>query len=224
MVERRNIHTGYRQRVQSLHKATALLVHKYTRSGTVLDVGCGVGNALQIIHRLNPRLVLYGADIDPRCLELAREKVDQLNTILIPESEDFRFTSIGSTFQTCLLSHSLEHMEYPLQAVRDLMTLIRPGGHLVLATPNPVRPDVFWKSLSRMHYVNRGHIQAWDRSHWMNFIERIAKLNAVEYATDEVRVFPRRFSRRIRSLQSIEEELTRVFPHWSFSNIVVIQK
>jgi hypothetical protein len=82
---------------------------------------------------------------------------------------------------------------------------------------------VFFGNLRRRHYVNRGHAYAWDRSHWMNFLEEILGLEVVRYAEDEVKVFSDRLSQRFAPLKSFEIGLARWAPWWSFSNIAVVR-
>jgi hypothetical protein len=97
-------------------------------------------------------------------------------------------------------------------------------GHLLLAVPNPVRPTVFFGNIRKKHYVNPGHVYSWDRSHWMNLLERVLGLDVVEYASDEVKLFSWRMLRAVPRLKTVEIALSRWVPWWSFSNIAVVRK
>jgi len=220
-----NIHLPYNVRINEYHRQAARLTLKYTTktAGRVLDIGCGTGFVLDIIAKENSRLALFGADIDPQCLKLTKQKSNTINTIQLTEDEPLMALN-GKTYDTIIMSHVLEHTEYPLKVLGDVMKLLEPGGHLVLLVPNPVRLDVVLFNLFRYHYVNRGHIHAWDRSHWMNFLERIAGLNVIEYASDDIKLFPWQIKERIKFLYAIERQLAVLIPWWSFSNIAVIRK
>ena len=93
-----------------------------------------------------------------------------------------------------------------------------------MAVPNPARPSVLIGNIFRKHYVNHGHVVAWDRSHWVNLLERIMKLDVVEYASDTVIICPERIKKRLPSLKRLEMALAVILPWWSFSNIAVIRK
>jgi len=136
----------------------------------------------------------------------------------------FKLAGLPRDFDLVVMSHVLEHMLDPVAALQSALEVLRPGGHLLLAVPNPVRPSVFLASLLRREYVNRGHVVAWDRAHWINFLERILALEVVRYASDSVPVFPERWKRRIGLLGRCEEWLVGPFPWLSFSNIAVVRK
>jgi len=101
------------------------------------------------------------------------------------------------------------------------MGLLSPGGILVLAVPNPLRPTVIWRSILRQNYANRGHVCAWDRSHWMNFLENILQLNVLCYSQDYV---PVPFLRKFSLFRPLEELIAQILPWFAYSNIAVIQK
>ena len=220
-----NIHISHRDSaIQTFHRLIAKLVVKYAPSnGRVIDIGCGLGQCLHIVNKLNPTLSLYGADISQDCLRITRERTEKVNCILMEESSS-DLKKLGIDYDCCIMSHTLEHMVSPLHTLINSMSLIKPGGHLIVAVPNPVRPEVIIKSILQKTYVNLGHVYSWDRSHWINFLERIAKLTVVEHCSDEVRIFPGRISKNIYLLKSIEIMLSHIIPWLSFSNISVVKK
>ncbi len=221
--EDRNPHLPGRQRPQVHHRVTAALAHKYTPGGRVLDVGCGWGYTLYQLWRLRPDLELHGADMDEACLRRTRDRVPDVVTIRM-QPDRFDTDSLGASYDTCILSHVLEHLSHPREAVHRLLAVLRPGGHLVLVVPNPLRPTIMLTSMLRMRMVNPGHLQAWDRSHWMNFLENWIDAEVVEYASDEVRIFPGRWKQRLRPLEELHVGLAKVLPWWSFSNMAVIRR
>jgi 2-polyprenyl-3-methyl-5-hydroxy-6-metoxy-1,4-benzoquinol methylase len=219
---RPSVHLSYEQGRQVYDQVVARLVAKYTAHGRVLDIGCGLGHALRCIREQAPALELWGADIDEVCLAATRARVEGVGTVRLPRN-GFDAATFGSQFDTCVLSHVLEHTLRPLDVLGELCTITRPGGHIILVTPNPVRPEIIVSSLLKRHYVNRGHVYAWDRSHWINFLENIARLHVVEYATDEVRLVPGRLKRLAPPVERLNILAARLLPWWSFSNIAVVR-
>jgi 2-polyprenyl-3-methyl-5-hydroxy-6-metoxy-1,4-benzoquinol methylase len=221
---RPNVHIRPDKDYTYYHQVMAALVLEHTpKAGRVLDLGCGMGHLLSLVHELEGSYQLVGADAFPDCVRRTQERVPSARTVQVPEDR-IDFSQLGGDYDTCIMAHSLEHMLRPADVVREVLDHVKPGGHLVLAVPNPVRPTVFFSNVKQKHYVNKGHVYAWDRSHWMNFLERILGLEVVTYASDEVRLFSERVLRVAPVLKRLEIGLSRFVPWWSFSNIAVVRK
>lgn len=217
-----SVHIPYDQKPQPYHRVVADLVSRHCKKdGVMLDIGVGVGHCLSLVQSKRPDIRLMGADIDQNCLDITGSRVKFDQTLLISDVDDL-FDGIPK-YDCVTMSHSLEHMLEPARVVREVMKIIRPGGVLVLAVPNPVRPQIFTTNLLRRKNVNLGHVYAWDRSHWMNFIEVILGLKVIEYAEDYFQL-PFKLSERLRFLRPIELLLVRLFPWFAMSNIVAIRQ
>jgi len=221
----KNVHIRYdNYEPKRYHLVIAEKVYEYAPSyGKVLDIGCGLGQILHRVHELNPTIELFAADIFQECLQITRDRVGKVQTILM-QNGGFDAAGLGEGYDACVMSHSLEHMTSPYDVLQNVMSIIRPGGYLILAVPNPVRPQVIIGNVSRKRYANLGHVYSWDRAHWMNFLENIGKFNVIEYPVDEVHIFPPRISKRVRLLKWFEIGISGLFPWFSFSNIAVIRK
>lgn len=223
-VNTRSVHVGYNfeRGFREYHEVVAELVCNYTKDdASILDIGCGAGHILSKIREKMPHLMMTAADIDKKCLELTEQRVG-CKKIHIKEIEELFSTPL--MFDTIIMCHSLEHMYRPVDIVRGVLKLLSPNGILVLAVPNPVRPTVFYGNILKRHYVNRGHVYAWDRSHWMNFLENILTLNVVCYSQDLVPLpFLQKFKKN-RLVNRFEKSLAKVLPWLSASNIAVIRK
>jgi 2-polyprenyl-3-methyl-5-hydroxy-6-metoxy-1,4-benzoquinol methylase len=221
---RPNVHISLAKSTSHYHRVLTALILRYTPgAGRVLDIGCGLGHLLELVQAADPSLALTGADAFPECVARTQDRVPTARVVQVPE-DHLDFELLGDDYDTCVMAHSLEHMLSPAEAVREVLAHLRPKGHLILAVPNPVRPTVFFGNLARRDYVNRGHVYAWDRAHWMNFLERILGLEVVEYASDEVKLFSNRVLRVAPVLKQLEIRLARLVPWWSFSNIAVVRK
>ena len=215
-----NVHIDYHQPMKPHHKVVARLVNRYShRKPYVIDIGCGVGHTLKLIKELLPSAILVAADTDASCLRITEKRVKLEQKILIKNIEEL--FEKENFFDTVIMSHVLEHMLRPVDIVISLMRMLKPGGILVLAVPNPVRPRVFLSALMKRHYVNRGHVCAWDRSHWINFLENILSLDVICYSQDFVEL---PFLRKFHIFSRLEEWLSKILPWLSFSNIAVVKK
>jgi len=115
----------------------------------MLDAACGVGQYLQVAQRRSPGTWqrLIGLDLSKGCVEHMRGhgidghvfdlERDDLNSVVERDSVDF------VTF-----CEAFEHMERPLDVLKKLLTVVRPGGRLFFTAQRygrdangPVRPD-----------------------------------------------------------------------------------
>ncbi len=219
----RSVHIPYNMKLRPYHKVVAeKAVKLLPKDGRMIEIGCGVGITLAIINKHRPDVHIDAADIDSTCLQLTGERVPGAKIITILEDRSFK--ELGANYDLIVASHVVEHLKNPYDSIKQFMDMLKPGGYLIVAVPNPVRPNIFFGNIFKKDYVNRGHVYAWDRSHWINFLERILKLNVVEYPVDFIPVFP--FSKFTGKswARNLQMAFAKVIPWWSFSNMAVIKK
>ena len=217
----KHINVDLGDRPMPYHEVIGRLALKYTKEGDrVLDLGCGLGHISRLIQAGGSRQISV-ADAYEVCLEKTTASVPVERAYLLSEEGFDIKAAITDRFETVVMSHVLEHLLNPVQAVRDTLELVEPGGHLILAVPNPGRPGVVLSNLFKVNYVNRGHVACWDPSHWRNFLENILELNVAEYAHDFIRI---KGVNRVPALMSIGKLLGSVAPWWCFSNIAVVRR
>jgi SAM-dependent methyltransferase len=141
------------------------------QSGKALDVGCGVG---QVVHQLDEDGVeAYGVDVSEPNIAKAR-KVSERCQIYDGKRlpfDDGHFDSLGAL-------NVLEHVDEPEAFIADLVRVAKPGGKIVLSSPNFFRA----LGLRDYHYRMRGIGQKWS-----NFRRLLAKRSQMKSAPDEVR-------------------------------------
>lgn len=184
----------------------------------ILDVGCGVGLLMRDLVDLGYEVA--GTDLDERCVK----EGSKYGPCKIADIMDLETELAGETFDLTVLSHVLEHIPSPIEAVRVLKRVS--SQWIVLAVPNPGRPHIFMKySLTSRDYSNRGHVYSWDRSHFTNFLTQFVGLEIVAWSSDGVRFLPGRLVRsplrRLGLLDRIEGAVGRRFPYLSTSLIVL---
>ncbi len=114
-----------------------------TAPGSVLDVGCGIGNFLAWSA---PRVTAAtGVDVDATAVAGARERG---LTAVLPDGLD---AALDGPVDVLTMWDVIEHVADPHAFVADVVDRLRPGGHLLLETPDaafPVRPAV--RALNRL--------------------------------------------------------------------------
>ncbi len=103
--------------------------------GKILEVGCGTGGLLAAAARLG--LEIEATDIALRWLVVARRRLDDLglSVPLVAASAD-RLPYADASFDTVVADSLLEHLDDPSSAFREWARVIRPGGRLLVWSPN----------------------------------------------------------------------------------------
>jgi len=117
----------------------------------VLDVGCGNGRLALLLNQERPGATYLGMDAVPELVELARARSDQLTDI----AAEFRVadvarpgwggglpgaapsTSLRTSFDCVVALAVLHHIpgfDLRVQVMREIATLLEPGGCLILST------------------------------------------------------------------------------------------
>jgi len=122
----------------------------------VLDVGCWAGAITHLLGQRHQRVV--GVDIHKDCIEVAKKKFHLPNIEFIRTNQELRPLS-EEKFDSIIALELIEHLEQPLTFLRRLKSLLKPGGFLIVSTPNAVSYLVFLRSLLRgvPKYVQRIH-------------------------------------------------------------------
>ncbi len=101
---------------------------------SVLDVGCGTGeNSKAILTRGH---AVYGIDISATAIAAYRQRGFDGRVMDVENGLDFA----DDTFDLVFCSEVIEHLTAPEVLARESLRVLKPGGHLVLSTPN----SAFW--------------------------------------------------------------------------------
>ncbi|MDJ1130599.1 class I SAM-dependent methyltransferase [Streptomyces iconiensis] len=103
-----------------------------TTPATVLDIGCGDGTAAATASRTLSRHRLVGVDWSQDALRRASAHLTAVRGELAGHGLPF---ATGSA-DAALFSEVIEHLVDPDAALDELHRVLRPGGHLLLSTPN----------------------------------------------------------------------------------------
>jgi 2-polyprenyl-3-methyl-5-hydroxy-6-metoxy-1,4-benzoquinol methylase len=142
-----------------------MLLDMVPAGGRVLDVGCSGGY-------LAERLVAGGAtvagiELDPAAAERARSVCEQ---VLVGDVEALELPFEQSSFDAIVCADLIEHLRDPGAFLRRVRPLLRPGGRLVLTTPNVANWTIRLALLfGRWRYTERGIL---DRTHAHLFTKR----------------------------------------------------
>ena len=112
---------------------------KYIRSlgqevgeGRILDVGCGVGQVVKALQ--NDGFDAQGVDVSEPNIRKANEHVGHCT---LYDGKQLPFED--NTFQSVGAFNVLEHVDEPEAFIRELIRVLKPGGRLVISSPNFLR-------------------------------------------------------------------------------------
>lgn len=110
------------------------ILHSVGRGDSVLDVGCGNGHLLYQLRTRFKKLV--GLEYSPHRLEQAKINLSEFGFEgVLGTAEDMKLVGSGSV--DCVVSaDTIEHIPDVYASAKELFRVLRPGGLLVINTPN----------------------------------------------------------------------------------------
>lgn len=122
----------------------------------VLDIGCGDGSFMKLLQEEG--CTVTGLDIDPDMVKIARER-----GLEVVEGDVLEYLSNTpqGTYDAVFSSNVIEHLppETVVEMVKLSYNVLKPGGLLLLATPNPesiiVHLYEFWRDATHVRPYNR---------------------------------------------------------------------
>jgi 2-polyprenyl-3-methyl-5-hydroxy-6-metoxy-1,4-benzoquinol methylase len=115
-------------------------------SGTLLDFGAGRGELLSILQAQRRFTTLSGTDVlhRPAGLSASIDWIEQdLNTPIAAKPQ----------FDVVICSEVIEHLENPRHTFRSIHGALKPGGTLLLTTPNQESLRSYVALLFRGHFI-----------------------------------------------------------------------
>ncbi|MCJ7737877.1 MAG: class I SAM-dependent methyltransferase [Anaerolineae bacterium] len=118
---------------------------------TVVDLACGTGDFLTLLQEMGIRAV--GVDTDPECCRVAGERG---LTVVQQDVVDYLQMQEAHSVDGFFTAHLVEHLRFEtvLRMFQECHRVLRPGGVIVVATPN-VRS--LFAHLD-MYYLHYGHV------------------------------------------------------------------
>jgi SAM-dependent methyltransferase len=110
----------FRRRLRAINR-------RLPAGGSLLDFGCAAGFFLELAQAAGWRVA--GVELAPDMAQLACRK---LGVRIVPDLEDLG----GDVFDVVTMWEVIEHLPHPLTTLREVLARLRPGGLLMLSTPN----------------------------------------------------------------------------------------
>jgi SAM-dependent methyltransferase len=122
---------GVHRAVKVLERVIAAYLQSSTSaSRSFLDVGCGMGGYLLAARQLGFDVLGFEPSVDHSRVATERLGLPVIRDYFTPAKLE------GRTFDLIMLSHVIEHIYSPKEFLHDLISALRPGGALIVITPN----------------------------------------------------------------------------------------
>ena len=114
------------------HRARYRFAARWVAGRCVLDVACGAGFGVHLLEAAGARVI--GMDLDARALVEARSSLARRANLV--RADGLRLPLPDATIDLVTSFETLEHVPDARCFVHELRRVLRPGGRLVLSTPN----------------------------------------------------------------------------------------
>ena len=192
------------------------------KGGRVLDVGSGRGEVMRMLSGAGYKV--QGCDMDDTCVALG-SRYGEVRKMTVEEVSPDKF---DGKFDCAIMSHVLEHVDNPKEAILHLDSVSR--GFIVISVPNPYYSPFIVNALLKREVplVNRAHLRSWDWAHFKTFIEVGCGLEVLGWFYDGVALPVLTRTRlplaRRGALSFVENKLLRsAFPRFCRSITAVIK-
>jgi len=102
----------------------------------VLDAGCGEGYGSRLLAELGGARRCVGIDIDERTIAAARDAYGNGATLEFEAGDVTRLPFEDKSFDVITCFETIEHVAAQSNAVAELARVLRPGGMLLISSPN----------------------------------------------------------------------------------------
>lgn len=135
------IDPAFRERARMIFEEVARIKPK-----KILDAGCGRGFYLKTLSCFPFVKKIFGIDINPSYLKIARKNIDK-EKVIISKASIYRLPFPNNCFDLVIASEVLEHLKDDKKALMELKRVLKKNAHLIITVPNYYFP-FFWDPLN----------------------------------------------------------------------------
>jgi len=149
-----------------IYELVLRLLREHALSGHVLDFGAGTGSLSLALCELGTFDQVVAVDLIDYP-DRAGHSLLSWHTVDLETGTPFE----ADSFDVVVAVEVIEHLENPRAAVRELARILRPGGSLLLTTPN----NESWRSA--ISYLSRGYFTAFGEASYPAHISPLLRVD-----------------------------------------------
>ena len=137
------------------HEYKAIELYEYLKSRgkekeklTLLDFGCGTGNAEKYLKKHLPNLIISACDISPESVKVAEKENQSLQDIVYKPFDGLNIP-FEQTFDIVYIANVFHHIPRRLQqeAMKNIAAKLKDSGFLMMFELNPLNPLTMWVAI-----------------------------------------------------------------------------
>lgn len=233
-VYRKGERTHYSKLLFSKNKVSmdkkAVLGEINWKSKTVLDVGCGTGELVNILAGLGAKSVL-GVDYSASAIAIAKRLYSRKNISF----KCLNANEVEGKYDVITSLGTIEHFDNPFRVVRRFRQILRPGGSIIIVSPNWSNPRGYMlmtlKLLfnARITLADLHYFTPLDFKHWADLLGMRLKWRTIDYdwamGRRLVSDFKRRIPRVLRdSKLPLDQKRIGQFIKWIRQEVIKIER
>ena len=114
----------------------------------ILDMGCGEGFYSMVLDNLYD-CKITAVDFDPEILALAHKWLDGRSNVTLEQGDITKLRFPDSSFDKIVCTEVLEHIDDDKTAIKELYSVLKPGGVIAITVPNKNYP-LLWDPLNKV--------------------------------------------------------------------------
>ncbi len=159
------------------HKKFFKKYKNFSKRTKVLDIGCGAG---EFIFELKKRgCEVWGVDFDRGAIKIAKQRFNLENVYSLSFEEFFQKKNLPK-FDVITFFEVIEHLDNPLEFIKNIKKILKPGGKIVLSAPYRERMLLNFNNWDFPPH----HFTRWNKEAIVNIFEKqgfyIADIDYVE--------------------------------------------
>jgi 2-polyprenyl-3-methyl-5-hydroxy-6-metoxy-1,4-benzoquinol methylase len=207
IVERARLSAGRSERYV-YDAVVKVLSARLTGVGSLVDIGCGTGELWKVAGKLFSRYI--GIDL------VRYDGFPNSERFVSCNLEDYSISLPSEVADTVVALETIEHLDNPRAFMRELVRLVKPGGWIVVTTPNQL------SILSKMTLVLKNQFNAFQEASYPCHRTALLEIDLIRIATEsglsEIAI---EYTNRGR-IPFSSKRWPRVFQGRSFSDNVLI--
>lgn len=108
------------------------MCRRLPREAEVLDIGCGTGDMLRLLHRERPDLRITGMDFSPNMLRIAKKRCRSIEGIRLKRGNAMQLPFPDRSYDGACISFALRNTADYSRTLQEAARVLRPGGVLMV--------------------------------------------------------------------------------------------